>query len=249
MPPNGAVRSRTRNVLTHTMPAADRPPDPLGPLLRRRVDDRRQPVAASSWPARPPASSSSNVCSVSTGPNTSLLDDLAVVGGRLDQRRLDVQRVADPVAAAHDRGRRAPRARSMNPSTRATWSGWIIGAIVVAGSRLSPSTWRVDGGVEAGEELVADRRLDEQPGAGEADLPGVVVLPGRLGRGGVEVGVGEHDQRALAAELGGERHDVLGRRPADVAGRLGRAGEADPLAPAGRRRAAGRPPRRCPARG
>ena len=70
------------------------------------------------------------------------------------------------------------------------------------------------------EELVAHRRLDEQAGAGQADLPGVVVLPGGLHRRGVEVGVGEHDQRALAAELGRERHDVLGRRPPDVAGRL-----------------------------
>ena len=106
----------------------------------------------------------------------------------------------------------------MNPSTRATWSGWIIGAIVVVGSRLSPSTWRSTAAWKRVEELVADGGLDEQPRAGEADLTRVVVLAGGLRGGGVEVGVGEHDQRSLAAELGGERHDVLGRRPTDDAG-------------------------------
>ena len=42
--------------------------------------------------------------------------------------------------------------------------------------------------------------------------PGVVVHPRGLGGGVVEVGVGEHDQRALAAELARERDEVARRR-------------------------------------
>ena len=88
----------------------------------------------------------------------------------------------------------------------------MSGEIVVAASRGSPSTWRVGRGLEPLEERVVDRGVDEEPGAGEADLPRVVVHP-RGGRGGgVEVGVGEDDERALAAELGGERHEVARRR-------------------------------------
>ena len=61
---------------------------------------------------------------------------------------------------------------------------------------------RVGVAVEGLQERLADRLLDEQPRAREADLAAVVVLARRLLRGRVDVGVGEHDQRALAAELG-----------------------------------------------
>ena len=70
-------------------------------------------------------------------------------------------------------------------------------------------------------ELVVDRRLDEQSGPGEADLSGVVVHHrGPLYRE-VEVGVGEDDEGALAAELGREGHEVRGRGEADRPARLG----------------------------
>ena len=123
------------------------------------------------------------------------------------------------------------RARSTKPSTRSTWSGWIIGAIVVAGSRLSPSTWRSTAGWKRSRNSSRDRRLDQEPGAGEAHLTRVVVLAGCLRGSGIEIGVGEHDQRPLPAQFGGERHDVLGGRAADDPGGLRRAGEADPLDP------------------
>ena len=51
-------------------PAAHGPADPLGPLLRRRVDDRREPVAVE-LASSTASSSDENVCSVSTGPKTS----------------------------------------------------------------------------------------------------------------------------------------------------------------------------------
>ncbi len=85
--------------------------------------------------------------------------------------------------------------------------------------------------VEPVEELDAHARLDQQSGAGEADLAGVVVLAGRLARRGIEVGVGEDDEGAFAAELGGERDEVAGSGDTDRPAGLRRAGEADPPDP------------------
>jgi hypothetical protein len=79
----------------------------------------------------------------------------------------------------------------------------------------------VDGGMEALEERFADALLHQQPGAGQTYLTGVVVLAGGLAGGGVEVGVLEDDQRSLAAQLAGERHQVSRRRHADPAGGVG----------------------------
>ena len=55
--------------------------------------------------------------------------------------------------------------------------------------------------VEALRNVVDDRALDEQARPGQANLARVVVLVGGGGRRGVEVGVLEHDERRLAAEL------------------------------------------------
>ncbi len=70
----------------------------------------------------------------------------------------------------------------------------------------------VDGAVEALEELARRRLLHEQSRARHAVLAGVVVLERRLLGGRVEIGVREHEERALAAELGGEGHEVPRRR-------------------------------------
>ena len=58
------------------------------------------------------------------------------------------------------------------------------------------------------------RALHDQPRAREADLAGVVELVHRLLHDGVEVGVGERDERRLAAELERDRREVRRRRPA-----------------------------------
>ena len=47
--------------------------------------------------------------------------------------------------------------------------------------------------VKALEELVTDRRFNQDAGAREADLARVIELPSRLLGRGVEVGVGEDD--------------------------------------------------------
>ena len=83
------------------------------------------------------------------------------------------------------------------------------------------------------EERIANRRFHQQSRAGHAHLPRVVVLARGLAGGGVEIGVGEHDERALTAELRGEGDDVAGGGGADVARGLGRAGEGDSAAPVG----------------
>ena len=149
MPPNGRRQVAHEERVDPHDAAAHGPADPLGALLRRRVDDRRQPVrrrvgqldrlrlgrrtSAASAPARTPRAGRPR-CRWTPA------------------RSASARRAATRRPAAPPRTMRSPcaRARSMNPSTRATWSGWIIGAIVVAGSRLSPSTWRSTRGVEAG---------------------------------------------------------------------------------------------------
>ena len=71
--------------------------------------------------------------------------------------------------------------------------------------------------------------MDEQAGAGEADLARVVVLVGG-GRGRrVEVGVLEHDERRLPAELERHRGQVRGGVAVDGVRGGGRAGERDPI--------------------
>jgi hypothetical protein len=79
------------------------------------------------------------------------------------------------------------------------------------------------------DQRVHDRTLGYEPGRGVAGFASIVeAAPGRSGRGGIEVGIGEDDKRRLAAEferdalevgLGGVAHDQL----AD----FGRAGEGD----------------------
>ena len=69
-----------------------------------------------------------------------------------------------------------------------------------------------------------------------------------LSTASVEVGVGEHEERRLAAELERERREVLGRGARDPACRRDRAGERDARDAGVARRARRRPPRRCPAR-
>ena len=72
------------------------------------------------------------------------------------------------------------------------------------------------------DQLVGDARLDQELGRRGADLAG--VLEGTLGHVGhdpVEVGVGEHQDRVLAAEFEHDRDRALGRHRHDRAGRSG----------------------------
>ena len=103
---------------------------------------------------------------------------------------------------------------------------------------------------ELGDEGVGDRLVDDQPLGRHADLAlvGEGAEHRRVDRG-VEVGVGEHEQRRLAAEFEQHRLQVLGAELGDLLADPRRAGEVDPLAPPdGRsapRRSSARPPARC----
>ena len=97
----------------------------------------------------------------------------------------------------------------------------------VLGGRVADPD-RVDGRLEQLHEPVEHRALDQDPGPGAAVLPGVVEDRRRRGgRGLLQVRVGEHDVRALAAQLQREPLD-LGRAAAhDLLADLGRPGEHD----------------------
>ena len=83
---------------------------------------------------------------------------------------------------------------------------------------------------EALEEGVVDLALDEQARAGQADLAVVGEdRPDRAGHGLVQIGVGEHDVRAAAAELARHRDEVLRGRGGDRAAGRALAGERDPV--------------------
>ena len=81
---------------------------------------------------------------------------------------------------------------------------------------------------ERGDEVVVDRPLDEDARARFAALARRVVdRPDRARDRRVEVGVGEDEIRALAAQLERQALDRLGAEPHDLAARLRRAGERD----------------------
>ena len=90
---------------------AHRPADPLGALLRARVDDRREAVARSSWRARRPRPRRAKVWKVSTGPNTSRW----TISESLERGSISVGSYAEPAelgpaAAADDAVAVCPRA-------------------------------------------------------------------------------------------------------------------------------------------
>jgi hypothetical protein len=79
---------------------------------------------------------------------------------------------------------------------------------------------------EARHEFVVERRIDEHARARFATLPGRVVdRPDRARDRIVEIRIGEHEVRALAAELERQPLDRLRAEPHDLAARLRRAGE------------------------
>ena len=81
---------------------------------------------------------------------------------------------------------------------------------------------------EAAHELVVDRLVDDHRAERRAALPGGAEAAEQRALGGqVELGVGHHDQRVLAAQLEAGRLDVAPAQLADARADRGRAGEAD----------------------
>ena len=81
---------------------------------------------------------------------------------------------------------------------------------------------------EAGQEVVVDPVLDEDPVGRDAGLARVAVLAGqRAGDGGLEVGVVEDDEGRVAAELERDLLDLPCALGHEQLADLGRAGEAE----------------------
>ena len=113
------------------------------------------------------------------------------------------------------------RAAAMYDSTLSRCSALMSGPTITSGSNGSPTFIASTRGPSRDDELVVDAALHEDPGAVRAHLAGgEEVGEQRRRHRRLEIGVVEHDQRRLAAEL---ERDVLERRCGighhDLAGR------------------------------
>ena len=218
MPPNGAVRSRTRNVLTHTVPARIARPTRSARPSELRVDDARQPVLGRVG-ERDRLLLGRERLQGEHRPEDLALDDLGVVG-----------RAARSASARRAARRRGAPPRTIVSPVRPRALDEALDAREVVGvdqrrdrrrvvARVAEDV-RVDGGVEALQELVADRR----PRRAAACRRG---RPGRRRRTGPRPCVAAASrsasaktiERALAAELGRERHEVRAPRRRRSGGR------------------------------
>ena len=136
-------------------------------------------------------------------------------------------------AAAGDDARRPPRARARGScSTFSNWRRWTIAPVSVASSAGQPGAQRVHPLARAARRTRrAATRWTSRREVEPHDWPCQVKFMPRSAPSiaALEVGVGEDDDRVLAAEL--ERHgldDVRRRRAAGSPADLGRAGEGDP---------------------
>ena len=162
-----------------------------------------------------------------------LARDPPVVVDAVEDRRRDVEPAGllpDALAAGRRPGRppRGRARRSRGPSRAGARRRSSPSR--VAGSSGSPGASRPADVRDPLDQLLAHAAVDDEPRAGVAGLAAVVEDPRPDGRGRrLEVAdVGEHDLRALAAELERDRLDVgladrAEQRPAD----LGRPGERD----------------------
>ena len=133
---------------------------------------------------------------------------------------------------ARCRGRRRPPARRRPRRTRArrpAGSAEISGPISRRPRRGGSTTHALDGGLEQLQEPVvrpsAATRIRERA---QQSWPALSKTPyGAVGRRLLEVGVGEDDVGALAAELEGDPLHLVGAAGHDPLADLGRAGEHD----------------------
>ena len=117
---------------------------------------------------------------------------------------------------------------SRKPDTVSSWPFEMSGPISVVSRRGSPTVTPLTAVSKQLHEPVEGRPLDEDARAGAAVLAGVVEDPvGGGGRGLLQVGVGEDDVGALAAELQGDRLHLLRAARHDPLAHLGAAGEDD----------------------
>ena len=141
---------------------------------------------------------------------------------------------------------RLAAARSTNPATRARCSAEISGPISTPALGLQAHLERAHRGAQVRDQPIVDLRAGVQPAGRRAILAGIVETESAHARHhGLEIGIVEHDDRRLAAELqvralqiaGGSAQDLLARRTSPVSDTMRTRGcddqrRADPLAPA-----------------
>ena len=141
-------------------------------------------------------------------------------------------------------------AASTTSRMRSASASLITGPKKTVGSNGSPTRGRPDGARNFSSERVVHRLVDQDPARARAALAGLHQrsLMGRHRRGGIEIGVVEHDVGGLAAQFGDHRrqvgrgggeHPTRGRLAAGEVD-LADAGMADERLPALRRRRARR---------
>ena len=102
--------------------------------------------------------------------------------------------------------------------------GSDLDAFFPAGAELEV-LGQLDGGLG---EVLAELLVDVEAGRGDADLAVVAELADHRGAGDLlDVGVGEDDQRGVAAEFEAQALDLVGRAADQFLADLGGAGEAD----------------------
>ena len=165
-------------------------------------------------------------------PERLLRHHLGVVGHFGDDRRLvEVALVAVPLAAGHHLAAALLRIRDE------AFHGVDAARIGHRshGDALFQTVAELDAlGVfgEAREELLVEVLLHVEPRRRDADLTGVAVLEGGDGIGGLlRIGIGEHHDRRMAAELHGGALHAFGRERGEVFADRDRAGERESCAP------------------
>ena len=108
-------------------------------------------------------------------------------------------------------------ARSTNPTTRSSWSALLTGPYSTSSSSGSPVLTRLGRLGQGGGEVAVDARPGEHACRRRAVLAGVEVAGDRDALdGGLDVGVVEHDDRRLAAELEVDPLEVGGGGAGDL---------------------------------
>ena len=164
---------------------------------------------------------------VMTGPKTSRWASSSSGRRLLDDRRLEEEarrvRLRPPVTSRAWSGM-----RSMKPATFARWRAELSGPSVVSGSAVSPSVQAAGLLGQRLDDVVVHAVGDEHARRRRAVLAGVVVAgAGDPGRHRLEVGVVEHHDRRLAAELEVDALERVGGGARDPLAGLDRAGQRD----------------------
>ena len=96
----------------------------------------------------------------------------------------------------------------------------------MSGSLGSPTGTPATASFRIPSDRLVDWPFHQQPGAAHAELSGIENESANDGADGlVEIGIGEEDIRGVAAQLSGDRAEVLARQRCHVPADFGGAGE------------------------